>query len=96
MALVEDLGDQDEDSDDDALAHVMTNVVISSLLEDGDDGEGSLLDAMMQGDENEAVAQFRFIKKVAGRIRRAVGRFRKTRFGKFLGNQIRSRLCVGK
>ena len=89
MALVEDLEDKDEDSDDDALAHVMTNVVISSLLEDGDDGEGSLLDAMMQGDENEADAQFLFIKKIAGRL---IGKLlRKTRLGK----KIRSRFCVG-
>ena len=86
MAMVEDLEDQDEDSDDSALAHVMTNVVISSLLEDGDDGEGSLLDAMMQGDENEAIAQFRFIKKFAKKIRGS-------RIGRLVTDEIKSRVC---
>ena len=95
--LVEDLEDQDEDNDDKALAHVMTNVVISSLLEDDDDdGAGSLLDAMMQGNENEAIAQFRFFKRIAKRIGKVFNKYRSTPFGQFVGNKIRSRLCVGK
>ena len=86
MALVEDLEDQDEDSDDSALAHVMTNVVFSSLLEGGDNAEGSLLDAMMQGDEKEAIVQFRFIKNFIEKIRGS-------RIGRLLTDEIKSRVC---
>ena len=74
------------DDDDDFVAKVMSNALLSSLLESDEGGE-NLMAAIMNSGEQEATAQFRF-------IRRLWDRFRNSRAGKFVGQHLRNRFCT--
>lgn len=91
-ALAQDLDDglDDDDDDDEAVAKAMTNVLLSSVMEDGDDGEDSIIaNIMNNSNDEEASAQFRFFRRIFKRARRFV----RSRTGRFLGRVIRRRVC---
>ena len=71
-ALVQDLdGELDDDElDDDDVAKMMTNAVFSTLMEDGDDGEGSIMADLMGSDKEAATQWFRTAWRVARGILR--------------------------
>lgn len=77
--------DNDFDYDDDLVANVMTSAMLSSIL-DGDESGDSILATMMEGNDNQAVVQLRFIKRLWGKIK-------KSKVGKFIGNRLRNRFC---
>lgn len=79
LALKEDLGSDDDDIDSGKL-------LLSSILQGDEDGEQSLMAAMMEGDEEQAVAQLRFFRNLLGRLEN-------TRWGRFIIQQIRRRYC---
>ena len=72
--------------EDDAMATVMTNALLSSLLEGGEDGGDSIMAGIMKSNDEEAEAQFRF-------IRRLWNRFSTSPIGNFVGQQLRKRFC---
>lgn len=76
LALKEDLESQYED--DDAMIEKVKDALFNSIIQDdGDyDGDNGLLAAMMEGDESDAVAQLRIIRRIARRLR-----------ARFCGNQ---------
>ena len=81
----QDLDDELPDEDE-AMATVMTNALMSGLLEPGDDGEESIMASIMSSDDEQAAAQFRFLGRLFNRIRNS-------RLGRFVGNHIRNRVC---
>ena len=83
--IKQDLDDVLADEDD-AMATVMTNALLSSLLEGGEDGRDSIIAGIMKSNDEEAEAQFRF-------IRRLFNRFRTSPIGKFVGQRLRQRYC---
>lgn len=86
FALKEDMeGYDDEDADEGAIVQEVQNALLSSIIQ-GDGDDRMLLAAMMEGDEDDAVAQFRF-------IRRAIGRFRNSPLGRRVTDHLRSRFC---
>ena len=86
IALKQSLGDQLAD-DDDAVATVMSNTLLKSLLESDQDGGDSIMATIMKSNEEEAEAQFRFIRNL-------FTRFRRSPFGQFVGQQLRNRFCT--
>ncbi len=85
-ALPPDLDDELADEDD-PMGTVMSNALLSSLLEGDQDGEDSIMANIMKSNEEEAEAQFRF-------IRRLFTWFRNSRVGQFVGQQLRNRFCT--
>ncbi len=73
--------------EDDPMGTVMSNALLSSLLESDQDGEDSIMANIMKSNEEEAEMQFRF-------IRRLFDRFRNSRVGQFVGQQLRNRFCT--
>ena len=90
--LKQDLDDELADEDE-AMATVMTNALMSGLLEPGDDGEESIMASIMSSNDEEATAQFRFLRRLIERVKPVFRRIRDSRFGKFIGKQIRNRVC---
>jgi hypothetical protein len=90
-ALAEDLNDgaDDEDDGDDTLAKVMTDALLGSAMEEGEDGDGSIMGKIMSGSEEEASAQFRFFRRIFRRVRR----FARSRTGRRIGRFIKRRVC---
>ena len=85
-ALAQDL-DDGLDNDDDDAAKAMTAALLGSIMEDGDDGEESIMAHIMNStDEEDASAQFRFLRRIFRRIRRS-------RVGRFLGRTVRNYYC---
>ena len=81
LAMKENYAHKAEEKDD--IVEGVKNALLSSMLE----GEGGLLAAVMdEEDDGEAVAQFRF-------IRRLVNRFRQSDLGRQLEQGIKARLC---
>ena len=78
---------EDDDDNDDVVASVMSSALLSSIL-DGDESGDSLLATMMEGSEKDAMIQFRFIKRLWGRIK-------KSKVGRFIGNRLKQRFCRG-
>ncbi len=77
----ESINDDDDDYDDDgALAKVMTNALFSTLMEEGEDGEDSIMANIMKSDKEQAAAQFGFATRLIGR---------------FAGGLLKRRLCRG-
>lgn len=85
MAMQEDYDYDDDDEDQQLMAQMMTSALMNSMVE-GD--EDSILASMMKGNEEEAVAQIRF-------IRRLVNRFRNSRIGQRIIGAARNRFCNG-
>ena len=86
----QDLGDgydnDDDDDDNEAVAKVMTTALLNSLVEDGEDGENSIMANIMNIDEEEASAQFRFLRRFFRRIRRSP-------IVRFIGRAIKNKVC---
>lgn len=80
--MKQDLGESDED--DEAVVKIMTNALLSSLMED-EDGEDSIMTSIMNAKDEKAAAQlFGLTTHLLGGVaRRVAGRF------------IRRRLCKG-
>ena len=87
LAMKENSNDYAHEAEEkDDIVEEVKNALLGSMLE----GEGSLLAAAMEEeDENEAVAQFRFIKRIVN----GFNKFRQTRLGKQLEQGIKARLC---
>ena len=87
--LAQNLAD-DSDDDDEAVAMIMTNALLSTIMEEGEDGEGSIMANIMSSNEEEAFAQLRFLRRLTRRIRRS------RTLRRFAGQALRNRLCTGK
>ena len=95
---VEAIAENDDDSsdDEDALAKIMINEVMSSVAEPDEDGDGDMFALMMSEDDDEAKARFQFFRRIFRRVRRGIRRFGRSRLGRFVINRVRSRICRGK
>lgn len=81
--------DLDLDDDDDDVAKAMSDALLSSLVDDDDDdGEGNIMANIMESDEEEATAQFRFIRRWWRKVRRSP-------VVRFVGRYIKRRVCRG-
>ena len=67
LVLTQDL-DAELDDEDDVVAKIMSNALLNSLLESDQGGE-NFMAAIMKSDEQEATAQFRFIRRLFDRLR---------------------------
>ena len=87
-AMKQDLdNDYDDDDDDEAIAKVMSTALINSLVDDDYDGEDSIMANLMNiNNEEEASAQFRFIRRIFRRIKRS-------RFGRFVRRYGKRFIC---
>ena len=76
-AQKQDLEDYDDeggdDIDDDSFADVMGRALLRSLMEDGEDGEESIMATVMKSDEKMAKAQFGFLRGIWNGIRGIFG-----------------------
>ena len=85
-AFQQDLEDElTGDDDEDIFAKVMTKVILSSVAEDGDDGEGSIMADIMSSNEEKAVAHLQLLR---GLIRAS-----RTPLGQCVTQSLRTRLC---
>lgn len=81
LASKEDLGSEDGDGE-----KLLNEAIMSSFLEGDENGEQSLMAAMMEGNEEQAVAQFRFFRNILGRLETS-------RLGRFIIPRIKQRYC---
>ena len=95
--LERDTADEDEDDDGDYVAKAMSDALLSSLVDvdddsDADDGEGSIMANIMAMNEEDAVAQFKWFKKMWKKVRKSpIIR----RVGRLVGRHVRNRVCRG-
>ena len=78
--------DGDDDNSDEAVAKVMNKALLNSMMEDEDDGEDSIMANIMNSSEEEASAQFRFLRRLYRRLRRS-------RLGRFIRRSVRRKVC---
>lgn len=89
-ALMQDSdGDLDDDGDDETFAKAMADDLLGSVMEDGEDGGDSIMAGMMNGNEDDAMAQFRFFRKIYRRIKR----FSRKPWVRRIGRYVKRRYC---
>ena len=85
----QDLDDELPDEDE-AMATVMTNALMSGLLEPGDDGEESIMASIMNSNDEEAAAQIIFLKTLIGK---ALAKHAFRSLGRYAGSRLAGRIC---
>lgn len=85
FALEEDTFSDDDDDDDDAMDSMVAKALLSGTL-GSENGEDSMIAAIMKENEEKAAAQFRFLLNI-------INRLENSRLGRRIIRFIRQRYC---